>query len=419
MTLNPAQAAHARELLGELFAARGAADKIIESYFRAHKRLGVRDRGAVAEIVYACMRRRRSLAHLAGSETPAALIAAYLLQQGSSARALEPLKLVNNAASLVERVRTYDRAALPFAIRADLPDWLAQALIEQLGEDRALNLAQALNEPAPLDLRVNALKADRAAVQERLAAEGFSFEPTPFSPLGLRRRERSPVFQTEAFRAGWFEVQDEGSQLISVLLELKRREHIVDFCAGAGGKTLHLGALLANTGAVYAFDVLQKRLDKLKPRLIRAGLDNVRSERIDSENDARLQRLAGKMDRVLVDAPCSGTGTLRRNPDIKWRPIDLPALTKTQAAILAAAARLVKGGGRLVYATCSLLSAENDAIVTQFLAQNPEFELVSAQEILARRQIAIPQVGDRLRLNPLDHGTDGFYAAALVRRPSS
>lgn len=416
MIPHPAQAAHARRLLGELLGADGAADKIIERYFRAHPKLGARDRGVIAELVYACLRHRRSLEYYAGSGDPGALLATQLLMQGASARALEDLALVSQMRTLTERVRTTDRSALPFAVRADLPDWLADALLEQFGSERALSLAQALNEPAPLDLRVNTLKADRHEVQAQLAAEDFATELTPYSPVGLRRHSRAPLFNTAAFRDGLFEIQDEGSQLVSLLLEPKRREHLVDFCAGAGGKTLHLGALLANTGAVYAFDILSKRLDRLKPRLIRAGLDNVRCERIEDETDARLERLHGKMDRVLVDAPCSGTGTVRRNPDIKWRAIDLPALTQTQRRILDAAARLVRPGGRLVYATCSLLKAENDDVVKEFLRQRTEFNLVPVADILARRHIDLPTNEAVLRLNPLDHGTDGFFAAVLQHR---
>jgi 16S rRNA (cytosine967-C5)-methyltransferase len=266
-------------------------------------------------------------------------------------------------------------------------------------------------------LRANTLKAKREEVQARLTQEDLPCELTPYSPSGLRRRDRAPVFKTACFREGLFEVQDEGSQLLAPLLEPRRQEMVVDFCAGAGGKTLHIGALMANTGTVYAFDVLAKRLEKLKPRLARAGLNNVRMVAIAHERDARVQRLKGKVDRVLVDAPCSGTGTLRRNPDIKWREIDLPELTGAQQRILEAASGLLKPGGRLVYATCSLLQEENEDIVEKFLAAHPEFHALPVNEILARRHIPLSMTGAALRLLPHIHHTDGFYAVALERKP--
>jgi 16S rRNA (cytosine967-C5)-methyltransferase len=267
-----------------------------------------------------------------------------------------------------------------------------------------------------VDLRANTLKTGREELQALLAQEGFPCEPTPWSPSGLRRAERAPLFRTRAFRDGLFEVQDEGSQLLALLLEPRRQEMVVDFCAGAGGKTLHLGALMANTGTLYAFDTSARRLERLKPRLARAGLDTVRMVVIAHERDERVRRLAGKIDRVLVDAPCSGTGTLRRNPDIKWRPMDLVALADAQARILAAAATLVKPGGRLVYATCSLLREENEAIVEGFLAATPGFAVMPAGEALARRHLTLAADGDFLRLLPHRHNTDGFFAAILARR---
>jgi 16S rRNA (cytosine967-C5)-methyltransferase len=219
------------------------------------------------------------------------------------------------------------------------------------------------------------------------------------------------------FLDGSIEVQDEGSQLLGFLLQPRRGEMVADFCAGAGGKTLLLGAMMRSQGRLYAFDVDERRLARLKPRLARSGLSNVHPVRIDSERDTRIRRLAGKLDRVLVDAPCSGLGTLRRNPDLKWRqtPASVAELCTKQEAILAAAGGLVKPGGRLVYATCSVLEAENEVIVQSFLARFPEFVLCSAQEILARQEIAI-DVGERLRLLPQHHGTDAFYGAVMERK---
>ncbi len=405
------------------------ADKHMESYFRDHRNMGGRDRGFVAEAVYGCLRRRRFLEYVAGEgASPQMLVQIYLLVvQGWSARALTDVGMAD-ANALATRVRTLDKNTLPLGVRTDFPDWLLERLLTQLGETEVVALADALNQPATLDLRVNTLKTDRESVAQRLADDGFPVELTPYSPLGLRRRERVPLFNTPSFKEGLFEIQDEGSQLVCLLLEAKRREMVVDFCAGAGGKTLQIGALMANTGTLYAFDVSQKRLDGLKPRIKRAGLDIVRMVTIAHERDTRVQRLQGKIDRVLVDAPCTGTGTLRRNPDIKWRPVDLVEINALQQRILAAAAQMVKPGGRLVYVTCSLLKEENDDIVNAFLSQHPDFHSLPAAQILARQHVTprdglMPVASEgsggtdehALRLYPHRHGTDGFYAVALER----
>ena len=406
----------ATELLKRILDEKIPADRQMDSYFRAHRNMGVRDRGFVAETVYGCLRERRLLESIAGNSLLLDMVAAYLLTHGYSARALEESGFRGEARGMAERARAADKKTLPFVVQANLPDWLAERLLAQFGEAEALAMALALNQPAPVDLRVNTVKAKREEVQARLTQEGFPCKPTPYSNIGLRREDRAPLFHTQCFKEGLFEVQDEGSQLLSLLLEPKRQEMVVDFCAGAGGKTLHLGALMANTGTVYAFDVLAKRIEKLKPRLKRAGLDNVRTVTISHERDARVQRLKGKIDRVLVDAPCSGTGTLRRNPDIKWRDIQLQELTATQQRILAAAADLVRPGGRLVYATCSLLREENDDIVEAFLAARPEFIVIPAGDILTRRHVPLTMEDPALRLYPHRHHTDGFYAMALERK---
>jgi 16S rRNA (cytosine967-C5)-methyltransferase len=405
----------AAELLQRILSEKIPADRQMESYFRTHRDMGVRDRGFVAETVYGCLRERRWLEHIAGSALLLDVVAAYLLTHGYSARALEETGFRGDARGMVERARTLDKTTLPFAIQANMPDWLAQRMRAQFGDAESLALAAALNHPAPVDMRVNTIKAKREEVQTRLAQEGFPCELTPYSPAGLRRHDRAPIFKTLCFKEGLFEVQDEGSQLLALMLEPRRQEMVVDFCAGAGGKTLHIGALMANSGTVYAFDVLAKRLERLKPRLRRAGLNNVRMVTISHERDARVQRLKGKVDRVLVDAPCSGTGTLRRNPDIKWRDINLAELANAQQRILSAAAELLKPGGRLVYATCSLLKEENEDIVEKFLASRPEFRVVPVNEILERRHLPLSMAGDALRLLPHLHQTDGFYAVALER----
>jgi 16S rRNA (cytosine967-C5)-methyltransferase len=315
------------------------------------------------------------------------------------------------------RVMEIDRSHLPIALKSNLPEWLWQKIAAQFGEDEALTLATSLNTPAPLDLRVNTLKANREDVVASLAQAPIIAEPTPYSALGLRVIKKPSIQNLPLFKDGSIEVQDEGSQVLAQILGAKRGEMVADFCAGAGGKTLAIGAAMRNTGRLYAFDISEKRLAKLKPRLARSGLSNVHPVVIAHERDAKIKRLSGKLDRVLVDAPCSGLGTLRRNPDVKWRqtPVGIAELNVKQAAILDSAARLVKAGGRLVYATCSILDEENEGIVSQFLATHPDFALLPASEVLAEQKIEL-EMGDYLKMYPHRHQTDGFFAAILQRK---
>jgi 16S rRNA (cytosine967-C5)-methyltransferase len=279
-----------------------------------------------------------------------------------------------------------------------------------------LALARSLQNPAPLDLRVNTLRSSRAAALDALRQSGFAAEPTPFSPAGIRLAGKPTINRHPLFLGGAIEVQDEGSQLVGYLVAPRRRELVVDFCAGAGGKSLLLGAMMHSQGRLYAFDVSAGRLSQLEPRLKRSGLSNVHPHVLASEHDSKVKRLAGKIDRVLVDAPCSGFGTLRRNPDLKWRQStqSIAEMRVKQAAILRAAAGLVKPGGRLVYATCSLLREENEDIVDAFVVAHPAFTILDCGEILRRQEIAIA-AGERMRLWPHVHGTDGFFAAVLER----
>ena len=312
------------------------------------------------------------------------------------------------------KAATLDEGSL--AERADLPDWLAGRLLGTFDEAGVLALAQGLNRAAPLDLRANVLKLDRDALLARLREEGIAAEPGALSPQAVRLVGKPALQKHPLFLDGSFEVQDEGSQLLGLLVQPRRGELVIDFCAGAGGKTLQLGAMMRSSGRLYAFDVSEKRLAKLKPRMARSGLSNVHPVLIAHENDAKVKRMVGKADRVLVDAPCTGLGTLRRNPDLKWRqsPAAVDEMVAKQTAILAAAARLVRPGGRLVYATCSLLAEENDAVVDAFLAAHPQFRSLSAQEVLHKQGVML-ETGERLRLLPHLHDTDGFFAAVLER----
>ena len=404
---------HASAAAAKLLQFSGPADEALSRYFREHRGLGQQDRAFIAETVFAVLRRKRSLEAAAGSAEPQALVAAALLRvQGLSARALEGL--VDEA--LAARIRAARPEALAPAARADLPDWLWQRLAADYGEAEALRIAQAMLNPAPLDLRVNLARTDREAVLERLARDGIPAAPTPHSPAGVRLAGKPAINRHPLFRDGLVEVQDEGSQLLAWLLAPRRGEMVADYCAGAGGKTLALGMLMRGAGRIYALDVSAARLAALAPRAARAGISNVHSIVLSGDNDARTRRLAGKIDRVLVDAPCSGFGTLRRNPDLKWRhgPQAIDELAAKQSRILAAAARLVKPAGLLVYATCSLLREENEAVADAFAAAHPEFEAISCAQLLAAQRIAIE--GERLRLWPHRHGTDGFFAAAFARR---
>ncbi|HEY0818817.1 MAG TPA: RsmB/NOP family class I SAM-dependent RNA methyltransferase, partial [Rhizobacter sp.] len=381
--------------------------------------LGQRERHTLAETTYTVLRERLLYQHLAqsgkGEMERRLAVLAWQGNEGFLRAALsEPEQ------QWLAQVQAVDRSALPEKLRHNLPEWLADLLKAELG-DEFWPLVESLNASAPLDLRVNTFKAKREDVARALADARIDAQPTPYSPWGLRVQGKPALNKLDVFNRGDVEVQDEGSQLLSLLTDPKRGEMVVDFCAGAGGKTLALGAAMRNTGRLYAFDTSGHRLAALKPRLARSGLSNVYPAQIAHERDERIKRLAGKIDRVLVDAPCSGLGTLRRNPDLKWRqsPESIEELRVKQAAILASAARLVKPGGRLVYATCSVLAQEDEAIVTQFTeSHGKEFRLLPAADLLEKAHVSEASTlvrGDFLRLWPHRHGTDGFFAAAWER----
>ncbi|WP_345531134.1 RsmB/NOP family class I SAM-dependent RNA methyltransferase [Viridibacterium curvum] len=418
LSLTDSQLQAATDVLDEVLDFRHPADAVLSNFFRARRQLGSRERAFAADATYGVVRHLRQLRRVAGEGVgPRKLIFAWLMRcEGLSIRQLEPFLSVSERGWLAG-LKSEAKEATTLAERCDLPDWLADRMAAQYDEASLLALADALNQSAPFDIRVNPFKAERDTVLARLQAEGVKAEAGRFSPYAIRLETRVPLQKHPLFVDGSIEVQDEGSQLLALLLAPKRSEMVADFCAGAGGKTLLLGALMRSTGRLYAFDVAEKRLARMKPRVARSGLSNVHPALIAHENDQRIKRLAGKLDRVLVDAPCSGMGTLRRNPDLKWRQTerDLLELVQRQAAILAAAARLLKVGGRLVYATCSLLREENDAIVDAFLAAHPAFAEEPANEVLAAQKIAL-DTGTRLRMSPVTHDTDGFFAAVLTRK---
>jgi 16S rRNA (cytosine967-C5)-methyltransferase len=410
----------ATELLHRVLQLQHPADGVVSDFFRQHRTLGQRERHTLAETTYTVLRQRLLYQHLAQSgkgEMERRL--AVLAWQGNEGFLRAALS--DTEQQWLAQVSAVDRAALPDRLRHNLPEWLAEILQKSLG-DEFWPLVNSMNASAPLDLRVNTFKAKREDVIAAFKAEGVEAVATPYSPLGLRIDGKPALHKLDVFMRGDVEVQDEGSQLLALMVGAKRGEMVMDFCAGAGGKTLALGAEMRNTGRLYAFDTSGHRLASLKPRLARSGLSNVFPAQISHERDERIKRLAGKLDRVLVDAPCSGLGTLRRNPDLKWRqtPQSVAELGVKQAAILASAARLVKPGGRLVYATCSLLDVENEGIAEAFsAAHESDFEVMPALDALTRAHVNAAESlvrGDFLRLWPHRHATDGFFAAVWERK---
>jgi 16S rRNA (cytosine967-C5)-methyltransferase len=400
------------------------ADAIVSRFFRDNRGLGPRERATLAETTYTVLRKKLLFDHLAPSgsgpkERRMAILGFY--GPGDFLRSA----LTDQEKRWLDQCEAVKPEDLMERHRHNLPEWLVEPLKAQLGDD-FWPLVEKLNLGAGLDLRVNTFKAKRADVQKELKVAGIPAVPTPFSPWGLRIAGKPALNKNEAFVRGDFEVQDEGSQLLAMLVDAKRGEMVVDFCAGAGGKTLAIGASMRSTGRLYAFDTSAHRLAAFKPRMARSGLSNVHPTAIAHERDDRVKRLSGKMDRVLVDAPCTGLGTLRRNPDLKWRQ-NLQAVEEMavkQAAILQSASRMVKSGGRLVYATCSVLPQENEAIAQAFAAANPDFLPLSAGEILTGLKVenapSLCSGGDDgqlyLRLWPQRHATDGFFAAVWEKK---
>ncbi len=407
---------HCLNASGEIHKFDYPADNILVAYFKKHPKLGTKDRQQIRDILFTLLRHRESIACFLGKQNKAShslCCAIALLDQTQKLTGVATAEQITLAGDYLQWRQTLAEQVL--SAQTELPQWLLDKLAF-LSENDLRHFARNLSEVRSLDVRVNTIKGKRDKVLAQLQAESLNAQATPYAPHGIRFAEKTSLNKHPLFQNGSLEIQDEGSQLLAFLTGARRNELVVDFCAGAGGKSLAIGAMMANTGRIYAVDVSETRLRNIKPRLERSGLTNITLQQIAHERDSRLDKLLGKVDRVLVDAPCSGLGTLRRHPDLKYRqsPERIEAIKQTQQAILHAAAALLKEGGTLVYATCSILPEENEQQVDLFLQTHPEFTLSPVQTILEKGKIAL-KMDDYLNLNSAIHQTDGFFAAVMVK----
>ncbi|WEK04667.1 MAG: RsmB/NOP family class I SAM-dependent RNA methyltransferase [Candidatus Devosia phytovorans] len=407
------------------------ADAVISAWVRSRRDIGDKDRGAILDLTQRLMRHHARLGwwlDRAGAEDNVrSRLLAWLRLDGYAPDRISglfnggddaPLRLDESERVLLGKLDGANivHADMPDETRVECPDWAADALRRRFGDDFLMEMTAMLTEP-PLDLRANTLKTDRDTMLRAVHDLGFKAKAALLSPLGIRVDERLSLDRLPMLRAGEVEIQDEGSQLVAMLVDARPGDRVVDFCAGAGGKTLALAAQMKNKGHIVACDVNEGRLKRAVERFRKAGVHNAETRLLSSESDKWVKRHKLGFDRVLIDAPCSGTGTWRRNPDARWRPEEeqgLEALIVLQGKILTSAARLVKPGGRLVYATCSLLPEENEDQIARFLAAHPDYSVVPLSE--AAPQITNSAHPDHLSLTPARHGTDGFFAAVLQRK---
>ena len=379
------------------------ADKVIQQLLKRDKRWGSRDRGFVAETTYDIVRWKRLYAEIANVKEPFSrdnmwrLFAVWATLKGIK---LPDWKYFENTPTRKIKGK-FDEFSKIRKIRESIPDWIDEIGLKELGEDLWTKEIAALNKQAEVILRVNTLKTNKKDLQLKLQSEDIETEFLPNHPDALKLKERSNVFVTEAFKNGWFEVQDASSQLVAAFLDVKSGMKVVDTCAGAGGKTLHLASFMENKGQIVAMDIYESKLKKLKIRARRAGAHNIDLKVIESTKP--IKKLYNKADRVLIDAPCSGLGVLRRNPDSKWKlePEFLDKIRSTQQDILQQYSKMVKPGGKLVYATCSVLPSENQEQVEKFLSSDSgkDFIFTKDKKVLAHKS-----------------GFDGFYMAQLERK---
>jgi 16S rRNA (cytosine967-C5)-methyltransferase len=423
------------ELLARIEALDRPADGVVRGYLRSRRYIGSKDRRAISDLLYGVLRARARLDWWIGRVVPAApaprgrTLAYLVLEGGTTVEGLaalfdggryHPPALDPEEQALGEALQgcALDHPDQPDWVRGELPEWLLPALRETLGDGLEAEFA-ALGAEAPLDLRVNTLKTGREGARAALAAEGLEVAPTPLSPIGLRVAGRHALPSLAAFRDGLVEVQDEGSQLVALLTDARPGMSVADLCAGAGGKTLALAAVMENQGRLAALDPDARRLDRARPRLERAGVTIAELHALEDAEDPWLAAQAGGFARVLIDAPCSGSGAWRRNPDARWRltPDALAAFVRAQGEILELAAPLVAPGGRLVYATCSLLPEENERQAARFREGHPDFAPLPLAELWAAAVGGpCPAADGELLLTPARHGTDGFFVALFERQ---
>jgi 16S rRNA (cytosine967-C5)-methyltransferase len=447
----PSLIGHAAEVYGTIRRDTRPADALIDLFFRSHKYLGSHDRRFIAETVYGVLRHKIRLEwilamlkregkadfHFSGASSSASeaellCLLFGILMSNESVESPEAGYEIsvddrNKFSSFCSKAKDFKRDSeigqsptswneKNLSLMYSFPQWMIALFEERYGIVETAALCASLNEPAPLTIRVNTLKTTVEKCQERLLKEGLSPERTTYSPFGLHLKKRMNVFQLQSFRDGWFEVQDEGSQILSLLVDPKPSSKVVDACAGGGGKSLSLSALMKNRGEIFALDTNKFRLDGLRKRIRRSGSDTIRISLVtDHEIPARFIDAA---DNVLVDAPCSGLGTLRRNPGMKWTttPETVDELSKKQYALLSEYARCVKRNGRLVYSTCTMTASENEGVVERFLSEQKDFELMRPSHILERYGLEGLEAGSYIRLFPHVHGTDGFFGAVMKRK---
>ena len=419
------------ELLTEIDEIPRPADAIVSQYFRSRRFIGSKDRNAISTRTYDILRHQARLSWWATKkhqeQNARIRLLAYLRLVEKSSPS-EVSKLFNSSKYAAEDLspeeekfvrqlkgHTLFHPEMTDEVTCECPDWAAEGLKKRFGFSFKKEMESLLNS-APLDLRVNPLKTTREEALHALQNLDLVVSETPYSPLGLRVKKRPALGQIKMLKEGAIEIQDEGSQLVAFLVAPVAGERVVDFCAGAGGKTLAISAAMKNKGRIIACDVLANRLKRSGERFRRAGLHNIETRTLTSERDAWVKRHKKSCDRVLVDAPCSGTGTWRRNPDARWKELGpgLSNLVPLQASILQSASRLVKPGGRLVYATCSMLPEENNEQIEKFLDNNSDFKLVPVQSCGADIP-NLPDTGDYLSLTPAKHNTDGFFGAVMER----